>query len=66
MNTQETAKMTQTPYFIEYITYKGGTDFYFQLVRTSDLAILYSNKSYHNVIVECWRRDINKNEVTTW
>lgn len=69
MTTQETAKMTQTPYFIEYVCpvdAYGKQSFYYQLVRKSDLMILYANESYHNVIVECWRNDISKNEVTVW
>ena len=69
MTTQETAKMTKTPYFIEYVSpvdAYGRKSFYYQLIRTSDLMILYANESYYNVIVECWRNDISKNEVTVW
>lgn len=69
MNTQETAKMTQTPFFIEYVCpvdAYGKQSFYYQLVRTADLKILYANESYHNVIVECWRSNISKNDVTIW
>lgn len=69
MSTQETAQMTKTPYFIEYVCpvdAYGKQSFYYQLVRKSDLKILYANESYHNVIVECWRNDISKNDVTVW
>lgn len=69
MNTRETAQMTKTPYFIEYVCpvdAYGKQSFYYQLVRTSDLMILYANESYHNVIIECWRNDISKSDVTIW
>lgn len=69
MTTQQTAQMTQTPYFIEYTSNTdayGKTEYYYQLVRKSDLMILYANESYHNVIIECWRNDIMKSQVTVW
>ena len=68
MTTQETAKMTQTPYFIEYVYSVDayGESSYYQLVRKSDLAILYASRSYHSVIIECWRNDIGKSQVTVW
>ena len=69
MTTKETAQMTKTPYFIEYVCpvdAYGKQSFYYQLVRKSDLMILYANESYHNIIVECWRNNISKNDVTIW
>ena len=69
MNTQETAQMTQTPYFIEYVWPKdayGNQSFYYQLVRKSDLAILYANPSIDKVYIECWRCGIAHNDVTIW
>lgn len=69
MNTQDTAKMTKTPYFIEYVwpvDAYGNQSFYYQLVRTSDLMILYANPSIDKVFIECWQNDISRNDVTVW
>lgn len=69
MNTKETAQMTKTPYFIEYVYSKdsyGQALFYYQLVRTSDLAILYANAIFDKVVAECWSNDISKRDVTIW
>ena len=69
MTTRETAKMTKTPYFIEYVCpvdAYGKQSFYYQLVRKSDLMILYANPSFDRMLIECWQRDISKNDVTIW
>lgn len=69
MTTEQTAKMTHTPYFIEYASNTdpyGKTDYYYQLVRKSDLAILYANASFDKVLIECWRNDIRRSDVSIW
>ena len=69
MTTFETAKQTKTAYFIEYvypIDAYGKQSFYFQLVRTNDCAILYSNENLQNVFIACWQMDILKKDVTIW
>lgn len=64
MTTQETAKRTATKYFIEYV--HANDMFYYQLVRTEDLAILYSNEILDNVKLHCWSNDISINDITIW
>lgn len=69
MTTQETALRTKTPYFIEYVWPKdsyGRQSFYYQLVRTKDLLIVYANPSLDKVLVGCWRNDIPQSDVTIW
>lgn len=69
MTTEDTAKQTNTKYFIEYvypINAYGKQSFYFQLVRTKDLAILFSNEDLKNVEIECWKMGIAKKDVTIW
>ena len=53
-----------TPYFIDYIYANTiGANFYYQLVRRTDGAILYANPKLENVQIECWKRCISVNEV---
>ena len=69
MMTQAIAQRTKTPYFIEYVYSKdsyGQASFYYQLVRTSDLTILYANAIFDKVVAECWSNDISKRDVTIW
>lgn len=64
MTTQETAQRTSTKYFIEYV--HANDMFYYQLVRTEDLAILYSNENLDNVKLHCWSNNISINDITIW
>lgn len=69
MTTQETAKLTKTKFFIEYVypfDAYGNQSFYYQLVRTKDCAILYANEELTNVQLYCWLNDISKNDVSLW
>lgn len=69
MTTEETAKRTKTGYFIEYVCSVdayGKQSFYYQLVRTKDCAILYSNENIKNVFVRCWQINILYTDVTIW
>ena len=51
-------------YVVDYV-YDGEGEFnyYYQLVRLSDNAILYANKDRDNIILDCWERGINHKEV---
>lgn len=57
-----------TKYYIdfvcEYDSNKNLLCSYYQLVRTSDDAILYANADITNIYAECFTSGINKNEVT--
>lgn len=56
-----------TKYFIDYVCpvdAYGNQSLYHQLVRTKDDAILYANPKLDYVLIECWKRGINKKEVT--
>ena len=69
MTTEETAKITKTGYFIEYvcpIDAYGNQSFYYQLVRTKDCAILYANEDIKNVFIQCWQRNILYTDLTIW
>lgn len=66
MTTQETAKRTNTPYFIEYIHEGDSNSFYFQLVRTKDEAILYANPEIEFVFSRCFQLGITKEQITIW
>ena len=57
-------KTTETKYFIDYIyNNTSGLNFYHQLVRRADGAILYANQSIDNVFIRCWEMGIQQNEV---
>lgn len=57
--------MVTTPYFIDYIyNNPTGENFYFQLVRRSDDAILYANHNLDNIKLRCWELGINCKDVT--
>lgn len=69
MNTIETAKITTTPYFVEYVCRQKegqGLETYYQLVRTADVAILYANESLDNVYLHCFFEGINIKEISLW
>lgn len=54
-----------TKYYVDYIyNQPSGANFYFQLVRTADDAILYANPNLDYVKIRCWELGINANEVT--
>lgn len=54
-----------TEYYIDYIyNNPSGANFYHQLVRTKDEAILYANPNLDYVKLECWKRGISINQVT--
>lgn len=65
MTTQEILERTSTKYFIEYV-YDNGPFVYYQLVRTSDLAILYANSELDFVFAFCFKRQISSDDVTLW
>ena len=53
-----------TRYVIDYIhSNKTGINFYHQLVRCSDGAILYANQNLDNVFIRCWELGITCNDV---
>jgi hypothetical protein len=60
-----TATQTRTTkYFIDYIyNNPTGSNFYHQLVRRSDNAILYANEKLDNIFIKCWELGITRNEV---
>ena len=68
MNTFETAKRTETKYFVEYVTNYEIPGFiaYYALVRTSDVAYLYANEKLDNIWLYCFHAGINKDEITLW
>ena len=57
-------KTTGTKYVIDYIyNSTSGINFYHQLVRRSDDAILYANEKLDNVFLRCWEMGIPQDEV---
>ena len=53
-----------TRYVIDYIyNNTNGINFYYQLVRRSDDAILYANQNLDNVFIRCWELGITCNDV---
>lgn len=54
-----------TKYYIDYVVIPGtnGLISYYQLTRTKDDAILYSNGDLNNVFMECWKNGIAYNDV---
>ena len=63
--TAKTMKTTGTTrYVIDYIyNNTSGINYYHQLVRRADNAILYANQSLDNVFIRCWELGIPCNEV---
>lgn len=51
-------------YVIDYVydNAPGEPNYYYQIVRVKDDAILYANPDKNNVIAECWKRGIPYNE----
>lgn len=64
MTTFETSLRTSTPYFIEYV--HENEQFYFQLVRTKDQAILYANPDLQYVYAHCFSAGITREQITLW
>lgn len=64
MTTEQTAKQTKTKYFIQYV--HNNKQWYYELIRTADLAILYANEDENNVKLHCWVNNIPASEVTIW
>ena len=62
MTTSETSLRTSTPYFIEYV--HENEQFYFQLVRTKDQAILHANKRLYDLYAYCFSAGIAKEQIT--
>ena len=51
-------------YVIDYVydNAPGEPNFYYQIVRIKDDAILYANADKNNIIAQCWKRGIPYNE----
>lgn len=55
---------TESKYYIDYIyNNPSGDNFYFQLVRRSDEAILYAKPNLDFVKIRCWELGISKDDV---
>lgn len=65
MTTQEISERTSTKYFIEYVC-DYGPFVYYQLVRTSDLAIIYANSELDFVFAFCFKHHLSSDDVTLW
>ena len=66
METKNTARALkiEAHYVIDYIyNNTSGINFYHQLVRLSDDAILYANQNLENVFLRCWELGIQQNDV---
>ena len=62
-NTSRAPKI-EAHYVIDYVyDNPGGINFYHQLVRQSDNAILYANENLDNVFLRCWELGIKHNDV---
>jgi hypothetical protein len=62
----KTKEQENSKYYIDYISKNTtGHNFYHQLVRRSDEAILYANPNLDFVMLHCWKLGINKNDVIT-
>lgn len=56
--------MEKSKYFIDYIyDNPSGHNFYHQLVRRKDNAILYDNPNLEFVFAYCFKAGINKDDV---
>ena len=65
MTTFETAKLTKTTYFVEYIC-DDINNTSWQLVRSSDMAIRAARKDLDDIYAHCFICGINKQDVTIW
>ena len=65
MTTIEISKLTKTTYFVEYIC-DDINNTYWQLVRSSDMAILAARKDLDDIYAHCFICGINKQDVTIW
>ncbi len=54
-------------YVIDYVydNAPGEPNFYYQIVRIKDDAILYANADRNNVIMECWKMGIPYSETAS-
>lgn len=51
-------------YVIDYVyDNPSGENYYFQLVRLSDNAILTSSRDITSIMIHCWNMDIPRNQV---
>ncbi len=51
-------------YVVDYVCDgEGDFNYYYQIVRIKDNAILYANKDKYNIICECWKRGLKFEEV---
>lgn len=70
MRTKELAEITGTRYFIEYVfpedMVHGKLEFYFQLVRTKDLEIIFKDTDINNVYLYCWKNGITAKDVNIY
>lgn len=62
MTTIENAKLSRTPYFIEYVC-DDLNNTYWQLVRTRDVAILSTSRDLNDLVAACV---IIRTDVTIW
>lgn len=54
-------------YYIDYIhSNPSGENFYHQLVRSSDGAILYANPNLDFVKLRCWELGISVDDIEIW
>lgn len=57
-------KAEESKYYIDYIyNNPSGSNFYHQLVRRADQAILYANPNLDYVMLYCWKNGISKDDV---
>jgi hypothetical protein len=61
---EDEQKPAEAPYYIDYIyNNPSGENFYYQLVRRRDDAILYANPNLDCVKVRCWELGISKDDI---
>lgn len=61
---EDEQKPAETPYYIDYIyNNPSGENFYYQLVRRRDDAILYANPNLDFVKLRCWELGISKDDI---
>lgn len=61
---EDEQKPAETPYYIDYIyNNPSGENFYYQLVRRRDNAILYANPNLDFVKLRCWELGISKDDI---
>lgn len=56
--------MASKKYTVDFVyDNPSGENYYHQLVRNSDGAILYANSSLDNIFIFCFKAGINRDEV---